>query len=443
MERILSIICGTLLVLGLAFAAGLYSGATRAFPYDFVKEAKAAVSDYENILGLRPVHWTSPRRKEGDGVTIRRPGQTGDGYVMLQGFFEGGPEIRLIDLDGTLVNRWPLDPGALTEGVAHLRNRPAWDWNYDSHGAILLPDGAAVLNIDHVALAKLDRCGAPLWRVDRPAHHAVEADDDGALWAPSAVNHRDRSRLPTALYRPPFAEDSILKVSAEGEVLDEISLLDVFIQNDATGLLTLAGGGSTATYDGTRPDMEKEIFHLNDAEPLPAAMASAFPDFAAGDLLVSLRNRNLIFVMDPETRAIKWWRIGNWIRQHDPDWAPDGMIRIFDNNRDGTETGEILGSSRIVAISPSEPSGRVLLGGEGDPYFHTTRRGKHQQLPGGRMLITEAEAGRVFMTDAAGGVIWEYVNGFDADYTARISEARFYPRDYFTLSGWSCAASTS
>jgi hypothetical protein len=65
-------------------------------------------------------------------------------------------------------------------------------------------------------------------------------------------------------------------------------------------------------------------------------------------------------------------------------------------------------------------------------------RGKHELTARGGLLITEFEGGRVFETDPSGRTIWEYINRYDADEVAEITEARIYPADYFTVSDWSC-----
>ena len=70
--------------------------------------------------------------------------------------------------------------------------------------------------------------------------------------------------------------------------------------------------------------------------------------------------------------------------------------------------------------------------------MHTNIRGKHQFLSGGRLLITEHEGGRVFEVNKEGRIIWEYINRYDSDEVAEITDARIYTADYFNVSDWSC-----
>jgi len=55
------------------------------------------------------------------------------------------------------------------------------------------------------------------------------------------------------------------------------------------------------------------------------------------------------------------------------------------------------------------------------------------------LLVTEFEGGRVIETNAAGEVVWEYVNRYSADEVAEINEARLYPENYFAVEEWACA----
>jgi hypothetical protein len=395
------------------------------------------VRELPNLAGTKPTHWIVEARYEGYGVTRNDHETTGD-LILLQGFFGDEVELRLIQRDGTLMARWPVSYNTLAQHITHVRNTPASDWNVGLHGAVLLPDGSAVFSMDHIGLFKLNRCGDLMWSVDEPTHHSVERNADASFWVSSANKIDPRAGSEHELFRPPYAADTLLHVSSTGEVLEEISLIEVFVNSNMMGLLTLTGSIGPTTMEGSRPDFEREVFHLNDVEELPQELAAAFPMFAAGDLLVSLRNRNLILVIDRETLAIRWWHIGPWVRQHDPDWSPDGTITLFDNNRDGTDTGAILGSSRIAAIDPSTRQTEIRYGGPGEEFFYSKRRGKHQVLDDGAMLIVEAEAGRVFEIGPAREVTWEYVNRYSDTQNARITDANVYAQEYFSIDDWSC-----
>lgn len=166
-------------------------------------------------------------------------------------------------------------------------------------------------------------------------------------------------------------------------------------------------------------------YHPNDIEPLPPDLAGSFPQFAVGDLLVSLRSINLIFVVDPDSLKVKWWRMGPWRRQHDPDWQQDGRITVYDNNMHRSP-------SRIVAISPQTFQTEVLANGT-DLDFYSWNRGKHQITPGGNLLITIPNQGRVIELDQDGEIVFEFLNSFDqgSNENLLVSEALYLPEDFF------------
>ena len=105
---------------------------------------------------------------------------------------------------------------------------------------------------------------------------------------------------------------------------------------------------------------------------------------------------NLIFVIDAGSGRVKWHQTGPWIRQHDPDFLPDGTISVFNNNTDDTESGTILGGSSIVRVDPGSGAVSIRYGAASDQHMYTKIRGMHQTLENGNILVTEALAGRIF-----------------------------------------------
>jgi hypothetical protein len=190
---------------------------------------------------------------------------------------------------------------------------------------------------------------------------------------------------------------------------------------------------------------DKEIVHLNKIAELSSELAEDFPLFETGDLLLSIREMNLIMVIDPDNETIKWWQIGPWLRQHDPEFKRGGLLTLFNNNtyRTDLKEGDISDVSsprvsNIIDVNPLSGEYKILYGGKAEQKLLTVIRGKQEITPSGGLLITEFEGGRVFETDTNGHIIWEYINRYDSDHVAEITEARLYPANYFNITEWSC-----
>jgi hypothetical protein len=131
------------------------------------------------------------------------------------------------------------------------------------------------------------------------------------------------------------------------------------------------------------------------------------------------------------THAVKWHFSHPLIRQHDPDFEPDGSIVIFDNNDDTTRTGEYWGRSRIIQVNPATNAWRVLYPTSADQPFYSQEGGKHELLPNGNRLIVEANAGRIFEVTPEGETVWNWViESEDAEFLPEVLAASRYPADY-------------
>lgn len=444
-EAMLDRIAKGLFVAGLAalpVLAGLAIGRYRLPPAPQLNAGVDALQDWrmnwKSYLGREPTKFLRKARYPGAGVVVNEPGLAQPGVTFMAGLWDSLPGLTLRALDGTELHRWPARFGAIWPDPSHLRpdEIPFNDLDAHIHGALLYPNGDVVFNFEYRGAVRLDRCGKVLWRLPRRAHHSVWPDDAGNLWIPSVKAQHDApdSRFPRLV--PPFVEDSILQVSPDdGRILREISILDVLHGSTYEGAL-LPNGQKRVELESEDPT------HLNHVEPLSAAMAPAFPMFAAGDLLVSLRELNLVMVVDGRAERVKWSRTGPWVRQHEPHFLPDGRISVFDNrnteNPDHAARGKPRFASRPLAVDPATGRTDVVHEGTLQQPFFTDIMGKEQRLANGNVLVTEATAGRAFEVTPSGRIAWSFVNRFDADRVALLEQATRYPESYAAFAARPC-----
>lgn len=408
--------------MALSAAYGIAAARNDWFPNPMVSVAVDTVHDiqanWRNDLELEPTRHLVPARVQGrnDSEYFRavRPEAAQPGYVVIAGLSKeqdsSAFEVGLYDGTGQLLHRWPVDYRQLDpDGRKPL--------HVMLHGLEVFEDGSVAVTFDAgQAVARLDACGNPMWVNRGGYHHSITADGTGGLyiWRDEVIERLD---------------------AATGEVTKSLDL-----RNE---ILSAAGGQDgvlsvRATIDGAGEGLAypSDPFHANDVEALRPDMAAAFPSFEAGDLLLSLREVNLVAVIDPDDGTLRWWQHGPWLKQHDPDFQPDGTITVYDNH-----TGS--GVSRIVRIDPETRETQTVLAGSEELPFYSWQRGKHQMLPNGNVLVTESEHGRVFEASPEGALVWERDMGWDADRNMVITEARSVPEGFFANGVPSCDVTAS
>lgn len=372
--------------------------------------------NWKNDIGLEPTrHLVRPTGGDPDperGLAGTPKGSSAGGYTLIAGLNEtqDGPfhTVRLYDGAGQEVHRWPVH-----YDLYDTERKPQ---NVMLHGMEVFEDGSLALTFDGgQAITRIDACGQPIWTQNDRFHHSINRDGEGRL-----VTLRD---------------DDIVRLDEEtGETLSSVSLRAEMVEGENREQKALL-----EIRTRTPENAEEEVtylgdpFHPNDAEPLRAEMADAFPMFEPGDVLLSLRELNMISVVDPETGRVKWWHYGPWFKQHDPDFQPDGRITVYDN-----ATGS--GASRILSIRPGEEEVETLFTGSDELPFYSWRRGKHQVLPDGHILLTEAEGGRVLEVTPDGKLDWERHMTWDPEQNVIVTEARYVPEDFFENGVPGCAS---
>ena len=353
------------------------------------------------------------------GTTIWDPVRTYDGltiFATLQG------TIVAIDMDGTVVNEWvsPL-PNLLLSDVQPLED-----------GRIL--GYAGLSNRVRHTVGELDYDGNLVWSYSLPAglpitttfHHDLDRAPNGNTFLLGYHNVDAPAISPKTL-----RDDFILEVDPAGNVVWSWETWQHFAEF------------------GFRPDQANLISdqgadwaHTNTVSVIPANRHTA-PEFAEGNLIVSQRYTNTIFIIDKASGQVVW-KVGpdddhlTW-GQHTTYMIGEGVpgegnILVFDN---GSATGYAPqrrgpGRSRVLEIDPVTK--QVVWSYSEGRNFHSDVVSGAQRLPNGNTLICSGVRGRVFEVRQSGEIVWEYMSPYSQKnglgITSQVYRAYRVPYDW-------------
>lgn len=287
----------------------------------------------------------------------------------------------LIDFDGAVVHRW--------EGT----DDRAWG---DVH---LEPDGDLLVvgwgrreddHTEELYVTRLAWDGEERWRRDLPAHHDVRRTTDGRLVTLTMGLRQEPDVDPD----DPLKDNRVTFLDESGAVTGELSLYDALTRSDVVELRPVH-----ARRPGVR---QVDLLHANAVQVTPRVEASVPDALRPGQLLVTLRNQDLIVAVDPLEGVATWaWGRDELSGPHDGQLLANGNLLVFDNGLGRTW-------SRAVEVEPA--SGEIVWEFRADPpeTFHTAICGAAQRLANGNTLLTDSDSGRVLEVTSAGDVVWEY-----------------------------------
>ena len=398
-----------------AFGYGLAVAHYEIWPFRLIQDSSYAVGSMVRAGEVVPRgrRITPPFGAARETFTVRDPARIGDGQFVFLGSDDSthAYAARLYDTAGRKLHTWRIDYRALDP------SRPSSGVDMP-HAFQVLRDGSAIVSFDGGdVMARIDACSNPMWIREGIFHHSMTVADDGSVW----VWRADGSHYAQYHY--------LLNFDAEtGATIREIGLIEDIIQKLGQQAEIF---GIRHDYPFRRVDRDPEdrdsvdFFHPNDVDVLSAALAPQFPLFAAGDLLVSFREIDLIAAIDPNTAAVKWWNVGPWLKQHDPDFLPDGRISVYSNN-----TGR--GRSDILKIDPQTRAVTSDLY-DGAVRFYSAEMGSHQYQPNGNLLITVPGEGRVLLVSPHGDPIMEFnnVSTQSREFNEHVENSAWFPPGYF------------
>ncbi len=181
------------------------------------------------------------------------------------------------------------------------------------HGLIINENKEVFYNFDGGnSLIKKDLCGNRIWEIEGNFHHLMSINKD-YLWA-----------LKKSKFGSYEIAEQFLKIdTSNGKIISSFNVQDLINANKPFDYFSIKQRDLSNIW-------EYEPFHFNDVDVLTGEFSGYFYGYNEGDLLISSRSLNSVFIIDPQTLKVKKYFFGLTRRQHDPDWNK-GYITIYDN----------------------------------------------------------------------------------------------------------------
>jgi hypothetical protein len=157
-------------------------------------------------------------------------------------------------------------------------------------------------------------------------------------------------------------------------------------------------------------DQRNDPTHFNSIHELPPNRHFDAGDerFRPGNILVSARHLNTIFVIDRNSGEVVWQYDEGLDYQHEASmWAEgetgDGQVVVFNNGRHN------LNGYRRSLVQAIEPTTGEVVWQYGSRFFFSSIAGTVQTMPGGNYVITSSHGGRIFEMTPDKKIVWEWV----------------------------------
>lgn len=294
-------------------------------------------------------------------------------------------EAILIDIDGQEVHRWNRKPCEL------------WDRAELISGGDLLV--IAKYTLEETRKLGLDRKfrflmrmnweGEVLWTSPLWSHHDAEETPNGDILVLTHSERSDHSYGEKAL-----VDNLVARLSADGAVLDSVSLYDVLRTNDAGFAL-----------DAVKPRGVVDLLHSNSIEMMTRPnLAAQHPLYGLDNVLVSSRHQDSIFIVDFVRKKLLWaWGKGEISGQHDAQVLENGNLLVFDN-------GLASQRSRVIEVDPRNEQIVWSYDGGSEGAFFTEGRGSSQRLANENTLVSVSNRGEAFEVTPDEKVVWRFRN---------------------------------
>lgn len=318
------------------------------------------LAEIEAAAGTDDLHLELERDDPTTWVRQYRPEASAGGYSLIL-FQRRVPTI--IDMNGRLVHRWP---GVRAVGRARL----------DREGRL------TVIGTDNI-IKEYDWDGRLRWyyrlavAADFPHHDLIRLRNGNLL----VCAREDATRT-----------DYLQEVDRRGRVVWEWRSVE--------------HAAAFAGWDRESSDPT----HVNSLHELPPNRWFDDGDerFRPGNILVSARHLNTVFIIDKKSGEVVWQYSDGLDYQHEATMIArgdlgEGLILLFNNGRHDRN------GYRRSLVQAIDPTAGTVEWEYGSRFFYSSVAGTSQKLPGENVAVTSSHGGRVFEVTPAGEIVWEWV----------------------------------
>ena len=231
-------------------------------------------------------------------------------------------------------------------------------------------------------------------------HHSIEKDSSGALWACGLTKNEHTTHLLNYV---------VVKVDpSTGKTMFNKNIYEIMKQSEELQKLNFFGNAYA----------RKDIHHLNDVQPIYTENGL--------ELLISIRDMNLILRYDPEADALLDYSIGLGQKQHDVDYY-NGNIYVFSNNDPHYFVGKEFNTINYQSLEK--------LRRDSTHYFHlnwfeknrpyTVHQGQQEILNDSTFMVEETEVGLLYLIEGDKERQYCYPHPEDGAWVSMLGWSRF------------------
>jgi hypothetical protein len=335
------------------------------------------------------------------GVTVYVPGAAYEGINLLVSGH--GEEALLIDMSGNILHRWSCRFGDVFPDYADVESEDPDDpFHRDFwRRCHLYENGDLLVIYERFGLVKLDKDSNLIWAVPNGCHHDMRVVSDSVIYI---LTHEVRESSDLGAHGR-VNEDFISILNASGRELRRVSVLEALRRSDYACFLARA----YPTVD---------VLHTNTVQVLDGTQVSLSPVFKKGNVLTSMRELDVVAVVDMDEERVVWALSGLWRTQHQPTLLANGHLLVFDNK-------SCAGMSRVIELDPLTQEMVWSYDGTPENGFYSASSGAAYRLPNGNTLIVESNSGRAFEVTAENEIVWEFYNPYRAGENNELIAALF------------------